>query len=131
MGKTMEGGIENAARAHAIALGLDVQIQLEKLTKPGFQPVLYMLRDARERAIAAMTQLTIVDASDVMAIRKLQLEILLFDDMVAACKRAVDRGREVDRLVTEEERAAINDLIVQSEGWANAERLGATEVNDR
>jgi hypothetical protein len=127
----MEGGIENAARARAIQLGLDIEIQLDRLTKPGFQPVLYMLRDARERAISAMTNLALVDPTDQMAIRKLQLEIMLFDDMVAACKRAVDRGREQDRLVTEEERAEINSLIAAHEGMGAAERLGATGVNDQ
>lgn len=126
-----EGGIEHAARAHIIARGLDIQIQLEKLTKPGFQPVLYMLHEARERAIAAVAGLVTANPEDAGTIRRLQNEIAIFDDMVAACRKAVDRGREVDRLVSEEERAAINELVVGSEGWGAAEDIGATGVNDR
>ena len=125
----MDGGIENVARARAIALGMDVEVQLEKTKKAGFQPVLYMLQSARERAIAAMTKLVLIDANDAMAIRALQLEVLLFDDMVQSCREAVTRGREVEHTVTEEERAELNDLIMQN--WATAEKLGATEVNDR
>lgn len=125
----MDGGIENVARARVIKLGMDVELQLERTKKAGFQPVLHMLRDSRDRAVAAMTKLVLIDAADTVAIRALQLEIMLFDDMVESCRAAVARGREVDRLVAEEERAEISELILQD--WANAERLGATEVNDR
>lgn len=126
----MDGGIENVARARAIALGMDVELQLERTKKAGFQPVLHMLRNARERAIAAMTKLTLCDPTDAVTIRALQAEIVLFDDMVESCREAVAKGREAERAVTEEERAEINELILQS-SWATAERLGATEVNDR
>lgn len=125
----MDGGIENAARARAIALGMDVELQLEKTSKAGFQPVLYMLRHARERAIAAMTKMVLIDASDAVAIRALQLEVMLFDDMVDSCREAVTRGREIEQVVSDEERAEINDLIIQN--WAVAENIGAKEVNDR
>lgn len=125
----MDGGIENVARARAIALGMDVELQLERTKKAGFQPVLYMLRSARERAVAAMTKLVLIDAHDAAAIRALQLEVLLFDDMVASCREAVTRGRELDYAVTEEERAELSALIIQD--WATADKVGATEVNDR
>ena len=117
----MDGGIEHAARARAIALGIDVELQLEKTKKAGFQPVLFMLRAARERAIEAMAKLVVVDATDAMTIRALQLEVMLFDDMVSMCREVVENGRNVERQVAEEDRAIINDLILHPENWAAAE----------
>lgn len=123
------GGIEHAARMHAITLGVDIELQLERHAKAGFQPVLRMLRDARTRAVAAMAQLVTVDATDAAAIRKLQNEIVLFEDMIESCRRMVAEGREADRSITDDERAEIGELIMGD--WATAEALGATEVNDR
>lgn len=117
----MDGGIEHAARARAIALGIDVELQLEKTKRAGFQPVLFMLREARERAIDAMAKLVVVDSSDPLAIRKLQLEVMLFDDIVSMCREVVENGRNVERQVAEEDRAIINDLILHPENWAAAE----------
>ncbi len=117
----MDGGIEHAARARAIALGIDVELQLEKTKRAGFQPVLFMLREARERAIDAMAKLVVVDSSDPLAIRKLQLEVMLFDDIVSMCREVVENGRNVERQVDEEDRAAINELILHPENWAASE----------
>lgn len=125
----MDGGIENVARARAIQLGMDVELQLERTKQAGFQPVLFMLRNARERAISAMTKLTLADPTDAVTIRALQAEIVVFDDMVDSCRQAVATGREHERAVTEEERAEIHELIMGN--WANAEILGKPEVNDR
>jgi len=127
----MDGGIEHIARAHTVALGMDVELQLDRSAQRGFQPVLVMLRDARERAVAAMTQLVICDPTDSLSIRRLQMEIAVFDDMVNSCRAIVARGREVERIVSEEERAEINDLIMNNPQWATAEISGATGVNDR
>lgn len=117
----MDGGIEHAARARVIALGMDVEIQLEKTRKAGFQPVLYMLRQARERAIDAMAKMVTVDPTDAIAVRKLQLEAMLFDDLVSMCRELVEDGRNTERMVAEEDRAAINDLILGHENWAASE----------
>lgn len=125
----MDGGIEHVAKARVIALGMDVELQLEKTKKAGFQPVLFLLRNARGRAIEAMTKLALVDPTKAEDIRRLQLEIMLFDDMVESCREAVQRGHELNDRVTEEEREEINSLIMND--WAAAERLGVTEVNDR
>lgn len=125
----MEGGIENVARARAIQLGMDVELQLEKTKKAGFQPVLFMLRNARVRAIDAMTKLALADPTDAVTIRALQAQIVVFDDMVDSCREAVASGREHERAVTEEERAEIHELIMGD--WANAEILGTTGMNDK
>lgn len=123
----MDGGIEHVARARTIALGMDVELQLEKTRRAGFQPVLFMLRDARLRAIEAMTKLVLVDSTDSMAIRKLQLEIMLFDDMVSTCREMVEAGRIADQTMAEEDRAEINDLILGHSNWAQAEINGSRE----
>lgn len=123
----MTVGLEHIAQARAIALGLDVQVQLEKATRPGCQPMLVLLADARERAMKAMMGLCMVDPTDSKSIRGFQNEVTLFDDMARSLKKVIERGREADRLVTEEERAAINEMIAESIDGD----VGPTEVNDR
>ena len=117
----MDGGIEHAARERVMKLGIDVEIQLERTQKPGFQPVLCLLRNARERAVDAMAKMVMVDPADAIAIRKLQLEAMLFDDLVSMCRELVEDGRNAERMVAEEDRAAINDLILGHDNWAASE----------
>lgn len=125
----MDGGIEHAATARAIELSYDIQLQLERTAKAGFRPLLFILADARQRAIAALTQLAIVDASDAKAIRILQNEVVRFDDMVATCRKALAQAHEAGARIDEQERAAINNLIMND--WATADAVGAKEADDR
>ena len=125
----MDGGIEHAATARAIELSYDIQLQLERTAKAGFRPLLFILVDARKRAIAALTQLVIADADDAKAIRTLQNEVMRFDDMVNSCRKALAAAHEASERIDEQERAAINDLIMND--WATADAVGAKAADDR
>lgn len=124
-------GLERIASARAIETMLDVKLQLERTARPGFRPIVVLLNDARERAEAAMVQLCIVPPHDADKIRVLQNEIIRFDDMVRSVKRMIEVGEEADRRLAEEDRAEVEQIISASLGLGEAERLGATEVNDR
>ena len=96
--------IENAA---------DLTVQLEKGT--GTRPILHLLHKARERAMAANTQLVLAEASDTKTIRALQAEILLYDDMVTACKEIIADGKDAESSINDADREEIQSVIMTPE----------------
>lgn len=96
--------LENAA---------DLMVQLEKGT--GTRPILHLLHKARARAIAANTQLILADASDAKTVRMLQSEILLYDDMVTACREIIADGKDAEASINDADREEIQSVIMTPE----------------
>ena len=94
-------------------LAIDLQVQLEKGT--GTRPVLYLLLEARKKAVAAMVQLSLVDPADAHSIRVCQMSIALYDDMVNSCRDLVKAGKEARFRIHERDRAEMQDIIVDPE----------------
>lgn len=88
----------------------EVQVQLERGT--GTRPILFMLADARERARNAISMLIEADPEQPDVLRKLQNEVKLFIDMVDSAKAVIDRGKEADRNIHEDDRAALDEMIM-------------------
>lgn len=91
-------------------LAIDLQVQLEKGT--AMRPVLYLLLEARKKAVAATIQLSIVDPSDAQAIRICQMAIGMYDDMVTSCRDLLKGGKEARFRIHERDRAEMEDIIV-------------------
>jgi len=98
-------------------LQADVQVQLEKGT--GTRPILFMLSDARRRAVKAVGMMVEVDPNDFVTIIRLQAEIKIFIDMIESARAVIDRGKEADRRIKEDDRAAIDELVM---GMTDEER---------
>lgn len=69
------------------------------------RPVLFLLKKAREAALAAFDALVYsVDPMDGATVRQLQHEIRRYDDLVAWCREIISEGKEADRMLSEIER---------------------------
>lgn len=91
-------------------LAADVTVQLEKGT--GTRPILFMLKEARHRAIKAFGMLIEVPPDDANTIRQLQNELKLYADMIHSCRAVLDRGKTADRRINEDDRAAIDEVVM-------------------
>lgn len=98
-------------------LAIDLQVQLEKGT--GTRPVVYLLSMQRQRAVLAMTGIINADPEEAKIIRGFQQEIQLYHDLIGHCREMLNRGREADRRIDEEERASLEIAI---EGMSEEER---------
>jgi hypothetical protein len=106
--------IEKLGDEHLRALATDLMVQLEKGT--ALRPVLWMLAQARKRAakaVAMFIDLDINDVVDVPALRKLQMEICIYDDMVRNARELLARGREADQRIGEDDRLAIEEIVAE------------------
>jgi hypothetical protein len=100
-----------------VALAADVIVQLERGT--GTRPILFMLADARERARTAISMLIEAEPDQTVIIRKLQNEVKLFIDMIDSAKGVIERGKEADRNIKDDDRAAIDEMVM---GMSDEER---------
>lgn len=98
-------------------LAVDVQVQLEKGT--GTRPVLYLLAQQRLHAVKAITGLINVEPTDAEAIRGYQQQAALYFDLMENCREMLNRGREADSRIKEEERASLQEAI---EGMSDEDR---------
>jgi hypothetical protein len=90
-------------------LAEDVRIQLEKGT--GTRPVLYLLAAQRQRAVQAIKGLINVDPTDVEQISGFQREAALFFDLMENCREMLQRGREADQRIAENERESMAKML--------------------
>jgi hypothetical protein len=90
-------------------LAADVQVQLEKGT--GTRPVLYLLAQQRQRAVKAIIGLVNVLPHETEIIRGYQQEAALYSDLIDHCREMLNRGREADRRIYEEERTSLHEAI--------------------
>lgn len=119
----MNGAIEKLADERLIALSAEIEVQLDKNAK--MRPIIWLLAEARKRASAAMTSLVLTDASKVEDVRAFQNEVRLYDDLVTSCRALIERGREADKRIDEQDRSALADIILQPEDRDVARLLGA------
>lgn len=119
-----DDAISAAARAVLIDMYLDLKVQLEK--GPGTRPMLYLLASARNKAVAAMRQMIEIDVTQIDAVRTLQAEVRLYGDMMDAARDMLNRGKEADREVFEEDREAIADYLTTPE----AREAGIDQTED-
>jgi hypothetical protein len=109
----MNDPIEMLSHAELLRMSADVQVQLEKNTAN--RPVLFMLARARQTAAAAITQLVIIEPDRTAEIRSLQNEVRLYDNMVDACRAMLERGKEADARIREEDREDMHELLISDE----------------
>jgi hypothetical protein len=120
----MPSPIEHIANSHLILAYTDLQVQLERGT--GTRPVLWLLAEARKKAANAIALLVKVDCNDAEAIRTLQNEVVMFDDLVEACRKMLNRGHEADREIDESDREAIAEFLTTTE----AREMGLSPANE-
>lgn len=105
----MKDPTQAIAEEHLATLAIDVIVQLERGTE--MRPVLWLLDRARKQASAALVKFLTIDPTDVEGVRKLQNTINRYDDYVVDMRALVARGREADQLISEEDRAEIEQLL--------------------
>ncbi len=110
--------IEDLTARQLVERGAEVVLQLEKIEKKQgtlapslMRPVLYMLARARARAAKAVDLIVDVDPVDADAIRNIQNELRLYNDMVLACREMISMGEEASSAVTESEREELEEVI--------------------
>jgi hypothetical protein len=102
--------IEQLAGERLRELAEEVSRQLNN--KTGSRPVLWLLAEQRKRASNAIVMMIDVDPEDANAIRKIQADIKLYDDMIMSCRKLMARGREAAFEIAEGDRAAIDELVM-------------------
>lgn len=116
--------IDEIADSQLILCYIDLQVQLEKGS--GTRPVLWLLNEARKKAASALSAMVKVDCKDAEAIRTLQNEIIMFDDLVGLCRQMLVRGREADREIEESDREALAEFLNTTE----AREMGLTPATE-
>lgn len=119
-----DDAISAAARAVLIEMQIDLKVQIERGT--GVRPMLWLLASARNRAVLAIRKLIDVDASETQAIRDLQAEVRLYGDMMESAADMLNRGKEADREISEEDREAVANYLSTQE----AREAGIDQTED-
>ena len=119
-----DDAISAAARAVLIEMQIDLKVQLERGT--GTRPMLWLLASARNKAVEAIRKIIEVDATEVAAIQSLQAEVRLYGDMMESAHEMLNRGREADHELNEEDREAIADYLTTDE----AREAGINQTED-
>ncbi len=87
------------------------------------RPVLFLLKKAREAAIAAFDSLVYsCDPADAATVRQLQHEIRRYDDLVAWCREIIAEGKEADHRLAEIDREEFARAVIDPD---NADDVGA------
>jgi len=119
-----DDAISAAARAFLIESYIDLKVQLEKGT--GTRPMLYLLADARNKAVIAIRKMVEIDVSEKAALMALQQEIRLYGDMMDSARQMLSRGREADREIAEEDRIELSEILTPEE----AREAGIQQTED-
>lgn len=120
----MPSPIDHIADSQLILSYLDLQVQLERGT--GTRPVLWLLNQARKKAVNAMAAMVKIDCNDAEGIRTLQNEVIVFDELVTSCHQMLVRGKEADREIDEADREALAQFLTTTE----AREMGLTPVTE-
>ncbi len=122
----MKDPVEALADMRLLELSADLQVQLERGT--GTRPMLWMLHKARKQAAAAIVQFSIIDPTDVAAVRLCQNEIARFDDLVRWCRDLFAAGREVEEKLNEQDRNDIAELFTDEEAHMHGRSLQGSDT---
>jgi hypothetical protein len=87
----------------------NIKSQLEK--KPENQPVIYLLAQQRQRAVKAVMGLINVDPTKADDIRGYQQEAALYFDLMEHVREMLQRGREADQRIAENERESLSNAL--------------------
>jgi thiamine pyrophosphate-dependent acetolactate synthase large subunit-like protein len=90
------------------------------------RPMLYLLANARNKAVLAIRQIIEIDATETTAIRAAQAEVRLYGDMMDAAREMMSRGREADSELNDEDRQALADYLNTDE----AREAGINQAED-
>ena len=127
----MTDPISLLAMQRIIAQSADIEAQLS--LRQGCRPVVTVLFMARDRAAAAIGELSTVDPEDPKQIRYLQNQIAIFTDMVDFFGKIIADGYDFDQEITQSEREEMIDMLSRSvEGQEELDQLGliTREAND-
>ena len=101
------------ADARLLELAADLSVQLEKNT--GMRPVLWLLSQQRAKASNAISQLMGINPVHADAIRTLQNEVQLYQDMIEACRALLAAGRDAYAAIEEIDRDEISNIVMSPE----------------
>jgi hypothetical protein len=118
--------IEALSDLRLLELSADLQVQLERGT--GTRPMLWILSKARQQAAAAIVQFSILDPTDVAAVRLCQTEIARYDDLVRWCRDLLAAGREIEEKMNEQDREDISSLFTPDEAHMHGRYLQRTDT---
>jgi len=90
------------AMQRLVEASASLEVQFDKDAQR--RPVLFLLKKAREAAVAAMEGLIFIDPTKADDVRQLQHEIRRYDDLVAWCSQIIVEGKEADQRLSEMER---------------------------
>lgn len=103
-----------------------LEIQFDK--DAGRRPVLFLLKKAREAAVAAYDVLIYhADPMDTAVVRQLQNEIRRYDDLVAWCREIINEGKEADQRLKEIEREEFASLVLDQDAEDDRDAGGHQE----
>jgi hypothetical protein len=105
----MTDSLEALADEQLWLLAEDLKLQLEK--GAGTRPVLYLLAQQRQRAVAAIMGLVNVDPTKIEDIRGYQKEAALYYDLMENVRVMLQRGREADSRIADRDRESIADAL--------------------
>src|SRR5882762_5535882 len=87
-----------------LELAYDLQVQLERGTAKGMRPVLYLMVEQRKKAAAALLKMVDINVSETEAMRELQNEVRLYQDMIGHCHKLFSKGRDAEQQIMERDR---------------------------
>lgn len=102
--------VSGLADERLLELAADLTAQLEK--KAGTRPVLWMLARQRQKAAESIGLLMRVDPTEPEAIRILQNDVRLYEDMIASCRALVASGRDAYAAIEERDRDEITEIVM-------------------
>lgn len=112
----MKDFIASLANEDLVNLSADLQVQLEKGTAT--RPVLWLLCRSRARAVSALRMLADVNVTKAADIITLQAQVHSYGEMMEDCQALLNRGRDADLQLAEDERMNIADALDPEEARA-------------
>lgn len=99
-----------------------LEVQFDK--DAGRRPVLFLLKKAREAAVAAMDALIFVDPTRADDVRQLQHEIRRYDDLVTWCREIIIDGKEADQRLAEIDREEFASAVIDPQNEDDVRAAG-------
>lgn len=109
----MDDHLDRLADEELYFLAEDLKMQLEK--GAGMRPVLFLLSNQRARAVKAIHGLIEANPTDADSIRQFQQEARLYHDLMDHCREMIQRGKEADARIAEDERASAAAALIEME----------------
>lgn len=103
-----------------VRLGMEREMRLSieieaQITGAKSEPLLIVLRKAKETAALALAALACADPEDAKEIRRLQNEVARFDDLVSFLRATLVRGKEAEAELSEQASANAPDYVLNDD----------------